>query len=240
MSKLVSTVPKSRFETFGVEIPKTWDVQFLDYPVSDDALIDACADADFLLVGSVHAVSAAVIQKSTSLRMLHVEGVGYDKVDTETAKRVGLPVCNNRASNNSAVAEHTVGLMLSALRKIPLGNHALRNENYLDVQQRFRQQGIRELSSRHIGLVGTGAIGQEVARMLAPFGCRISYYDAFRPSPERERELRISYLPLEEIFTDCDIISLHVPVLPDTVGMINEKNTKHDEIERVDYQYRAG
>lgn len=155
--------------------------------------------------------------------MIHVEGVAFDKVDVAAAAQAGIPVCNNRASNNSAVAEHTIGLMLAALRRIPLGNAQLRCRDYSKVQTQFRQEGIHELSARHVGLVGIGAIGQEVARMLAPFGCRISYYDAYRPTPQREVELNVTYLPLEELLAACDVISLHVPVLPDTIGMINQK-----------------
>jgi len=59
--------------------------------------------------------------------------------------------------------------------------------------------------------------------MLAVFDCKVSYYDAYRPSAEREKELNINYLPLDELLSQCDIISLHAPVLPDTVNMINER-----------------
>lgn len=223
MCKVVTTVPASRFERFGVSFPAAWEVAYLDYPVADEALIAACAGADFLFVGSMHVVTAGVIGRSSSLRMIHVEGVAFDKVDVAAAAKAGIPVCNNRASNNSAVAEHTLGLMLASLRRIPLGNAELRAQDYAKVQARFRQEGIRELSSQHVGLVGMGAIGQEVARMLAPFGCRVSYYDAYRPKPERERELNVAFLPLEELLSSCDIVSLHVPVLPETTGMINAR-----------------
>jgi len=221
--KVVSTVPKTRFELYGVSFPQDWEVVFVDYPQPDDVMIKACEGADFLFVGSVHTVSRNVIVNSPSLKMIHTEGVGFDKVDYEAAKEVGLPVCNNRAVNNTSVAEHTIGLMLASLKRIALANTQIRERDFDELQAELRTEGIHEMSSQHVGLIGAGAIGQEVARMLAPFGCKISYYDVYRPSGEREKELNISYLPLEEILKQCDIISLHVPVLPSTVNMIDKK-----------------
>ncbi len=223
MVKVVSTVPKKRFELYGVDFPSDWEVVFVDYPQPDDVMIKACEGADFLFVGSVETVSRNVIVNSPSLKMIHTEGVGFNKVDYEAAKEVNLPVCNNRAVNNSSVAEHTIGLMLSSLKRIALSNAQIRERDFAELQTELRTEGIHELSSQHVGLIGAGAIGQEVARMLAPFGCRVSYYDVYRPSTEREKELNISYMPLEDIFKQCDIISLHVPVLPDTVNLINRK-----------------
>jgi len=78
----------------------------------------------------------------------------------------------------------------------------------------------------HIGLVGIGAIGKEVVKRLKPFGCRMSYYDAFRPTPEVEKELDVTYLPFEELIRECDILSIHVPVLPDTFHMFSTEQFK--------------
>lgn len=223
MVKVVSTVPKSRFEIFKVELPSAWDVVFTGYPVADQDLIAACQDADFLLVGSVHVVSKAVIDACPGLRMIHTEGVGFDKVDVQAAKEIGLPVCNNRAVNNSSVAEHTIGLIMAALKRIVYADREVKARDFASVQTQLRAEGLHELKYQHVGLVGCGAIGQEVARMLSVFGCKVSYYDAYRPSAEREQALNISYLPLEELLAQCDIVSLHAPVLPDTVNMINER-----------------
>lgn len=221
MTKVVSTVPKSRFEIFKVELPTEWEVVFPGYPVSDADLIAACQGADFLLVGSVHVVSKAVIEACPSLRLIHTEGVGFDKVDVQAAKDLGLPVCNNRAVNNGAVAEHTIGLILTALKRIIYADREIKARDFASVQTQLRSEGLHELKYQHVGLVGCGAIGQEVARMLTVFGCKVSYYDAYRPSAEREQELKISYLSLDELLSQCDIVSLHAPVLPDTINMIN-------------------
>jgi phosphoglycerate dehydrogenase-like enzyme len=222
-AKIVSTVPRSRFELFKVEIPDQWEVDFVDYPLPEEALIEALRDADFLLVGSVHHVSSAVIHAAPSLKMIHTEGVGFDKVDVEAARAVGLPVCNNRAVNNVSVAEHTIGLILAALKRMVYSDREIKRGDFTAVQTQLRTEGIHELRHQHVGLVGCGAIGQEVARMLGVFGCKVSYFDTYRPSPERERALNISYLELDDLLAQCDIVSLHVPVLPDTVNIINAR-----------------
>lgn len=221
MVKVASTVPKSRFELFKAEFPAGWEIVYLDYPIADDALIAACQGADFLFVQSMHVVNSNVISQTPSLKMIHVEGVGFDKVDTAAAKEAGIPVCNNRAVNNKSVAEHTVGLMIAGLRRIPQADVQMKNEDFATVQNTFRREGTHELSSRHVGLIGMGAIGQETARMLQPFGCRISYYDAYRPNAQVEQELHLTYRPLDEIIKTCNVISMHVPVLKETLNMIS-------------------
>lgn len=233
MYKVVTTVPRARFNKYGVDFPAGSEVIYLDYPLPDDELIEACKNADFLFVGSTHEVNRNVLINTPSIRLLHVEGVGFDKIDTVAAKEMGLPVCNNRAVNNNSVAEHTIGLIIDGLRRISLADSQLKRisladsdlktRDYTDVQVEFRMQGVHELSARHVGLIGMGAIGRETARMLSVFGCRVSYYDAFRLPPEAEIRLNVSYMGFEELLRECDVISLHVPVLPDTINMIGAK-----------------
>lgn len=233
MYKVVSTVPRARFNKYGVDFPTGYEVFYLDYPLTDDEFIKACNNADFLFVMATHEVNRNVIINTPSLSLLHVEGVGFDKVDIEAAKEVGLPVCNNRAVNNNSVAEHTIGLIIAGLRRIPLADSQLKRisladrelvtRDYTDVQVEFRMQGVRELSARHVGLIGMGAIGKETARLLAAFGCRISYYDNYRMSPEDENSLNVSFMKLEELLQECDVISLHVPVLPETINMLGAR-----------------
>ena len=222
--EVVTTIPTKRFKRFGVSFPPEWEVSYLEYPIPDEILINACQGADFLLVSSTHAVSKKVIENTPSLRLLHVDGVGYDMANVETAKEVGLPVCNNHSSNSTSAAEHTIAFMLTGLKRLCLVDKQLKTRDYQEVEREYLAKGVRELSSQHVGLIGLGAIGQEVARLLQPFGCKISYYDMFRQPPELELKLKVLYVSLEELLQECDIISLHVPALPDTRDLINQKN----------------
>lgn len=221
MKKLVTTVGKERFDKYGVHFASDWEIQYLGVPYTDEALTAACKTADYLFVGSVHVVTEAVISACPHLKMIHVEGVGYDKVDAAAAARHNIPVCNNRATNNVAVAEHTIGLILAAMRRTAYCNEQIYTAGFAACQSEYRREGERELAGKHIGLIGMGAIGREVAKRLINWDCRVSYCDAFRPNAETEQALQVDYLPLDELVSSCDIISLHVPVLPETIGLMN-------------------
>ncbi len=222
MYKVVSVVPQKRIEKFGVIPPLEFEIIYLDSPYTTEELIKVCEGADFLFETSVDPVPREAIEKFTSIKLIHSEGVGFDKIDIQAAKEKGIYVCNNRNVNCESVAEHTIGLILAALRRSIYADKHIKNDNFNGCQQDYRSKGYKELSSRHVGIVGIGAIGKETVKRLAPFNCKISYYDAFRPNEEIEKQLNINYLSFEEICKQCDIISLHVPVLPSTINMINK------------------
>lgn len=223
MTKLVSSVPEKRFKKYGVEIPKEWEVTFIASPFTQEQLSNACKGADFLLVGSVEPIERSVFEQNGQLKLVHVEGVGFNKVDTEAAKAAGIRVCNNRATNNAAVAEHTIGLMLAAMRRTTVCNAQILSDGYALCLTEQRARGVTEIGGKRIGIVGIGAIGKEVAKRLAAWGVEIYYYDAFRPAPEVEQALNVSYLPFDELVATCDIVSMHVPVLPATIGMMGKE-----------------
>lgn len=223
MLKIISTVTPQRFEKFGVILPKTWNVTYVLWPYSEQELSLACRNADYLFVGSVDPVSAKVIQENKHLKLIQTEGVSFDKVDVDAAKDAGIPVCNNKAVNAGAVAEHIIGLMLAGLRRTVDCHNTIFRSGYEEAQKQARIEGEHELGSRHVGLIGFGAIGRNVAKRLIGWDCKVSYYDPFRPTPEVEKELNVSYLPLEELYSCCDVISLQLAVLPTTRGMVNEK-----------------
>lgn len=224
MIKVVSAIPKWRFDRFQIQIPPTWQTTFIEEGYSQTQLVEACSGADYLLVGSAgHPVLAEAINAFSSIKMIHVEGVGFNEVDIVAAAKRGIPVCNNRAVNNGAVAEHTIGLILAALRRTCVVDHKIKQKQYETCKNEFSKQGEHELAGLHVGLVGIGAIGREVVKRLSNWGCKISYYDAFPLSPEEEEKLQVNYMELEELFKTCDIISLHVPATSSTYGMISQK-----------------
>ncbi|MDO4572409.1 MAG: NAD(P)-dependent oxidoreductase, partial [Clostridia bacterium] len=182
MIKVACSVPAWRFEKFGAAFPADWEIVYVPVPYTQAQLAEACKGADFLFVGSMDEVGAEVFAANPQLRLAHVEGVGYNKVDVAAAKKAGIPVCNNRATNNGAVAEHTIGLMLAAMRRTASCNAEILGEGFDVCQKKQRAEGCREIGGKHIGLIGIGAIGKEVAKRLKGWDLRVSYYDAFRPS----------------------------------------------------------
>jgi phosphoglycerate dehydrogenase-like enzyme len=221
MTVIASTVPKARFDQFNITVPNDWTIKFLNDDATEEQMIEEARDAEFFLVTSVQRVSAKVIQSLTKLRLLHVDGVGFNGIDVAAATEVGLPVCNNRGVNASAVAEFAVGAMIAGLRRMMLIDRETKAGRFAECQKAYRATGVNEMSSRHVGIIGCGAIGRNVARLLKPFGCKLYYFDERRPSPEVEKELGVVYLELNELLKTCDIISLHVPLLPDTINLIS-------------------
>lgn len=223
MFKVLSVVPKARIERFGVEVPKEIEMTFIESPFSEEELIEAAKDVDCIFNTSVDPISRKVIESLPKLKLIHSEGVGFNGIDLKAASENEVIVCNNQNVNKLPVAEQTIGTIIALLRRIPYADKEIKANNFVKVQNEYRSKGYKELSSRHVGIVGFGAIGREIARLLKPFGCKISYYDAFPPSKEVEEELGVSLLTYEEICKQCNVITYHVPVFPDTVNMGNMK-----------------
>ena len=220
MKKVTISVPKSHFEKFGITFPEDWDAKFLNPKCTEDELIEACTGVDYLFTTSDFTVSRRVVE-NTALKMIHTEGVGFNRIDCDATKEKGIFVCNNRAVNNIAVAEHTIGLILAAQRRTALVDRQIHEIGYGACKAEYLAVGEHELYGKTLGLIGIGAIGREVAKRANAFGCNVIYYDAFPLKPEQEKELNVTQVTLDDLIRQSDIISLHVPVLDSTLHMIN-------------------
>ena len=130
-------------------------------------------------------------------------GVGYDKVDVAAAVRRGVTVTHTPGANTAAVAEHTVALLLSALRGIPAGDRRVRRGDW-------SAWYTREVSALTVGVVGLGRIGRSVIDRLAGFGPRVLGADPWVPADDPLFE-RIERAEVEALASECDVVSLHAP-----------------------------
>jgi phosphoglycerate dehydrogenase-like enzyme len=128
-----------------------------------------------------------------------------------------VKVARTTGSNSVPVAEFTIGLMICTLRHIPHGHHGLQNGHW----QNWRGRDPFLLSGKTVGLVGFGAIGKGVARLLTGFACRVLYNKPNRLTAEQETEYGATYAPLAELLAEADVVSLHCPLTPQTTGMID-------------------
>lgn len=150
------------------------------------------------------------------VRFVALRCAGYNNVDLEVAERHRLIVARVPAYSPYAVAEHTVALILSLNRKIYRAYNRVREGNFtLDGLLGF------DLHGRTVGVVGTGQIGLEVARIMRGFGCQVLAYD-IKPNPECE-SLQVRYVSLEDLLAQSDIITLHCPLTPSTRHLIDTK-----------------
>lgn len=141
---------------------------------------------------------------------------GFNNVDLHTAEQLGIKVVRVPAYSPHAVAEHTVGLMLTLNRKIHRAYARVREGNFsLDGLLGF------DLFGRTVGIVGTGQIGANVARIMAGFGCRLLGYDRL-PNPLCQ-QLGMTYVALGELLATADIVTLHCPLTPETRYLINSQ-----------------
>jgi D-lactate dehydrogenase len=149
-------------------------------------------------------------------RVVALRCAGYNNVDLKAAGALGLAVVRVPAYSPHAVAEHTVALLLTLNRKIHRAYSRVREGNFaLDGLMGFDVHGLT------VGIVGTGKIGLEVARIMRGFGCPLVGYD---PAPNHEGQaLGIRYIGLDELFASADIISLHSPLTPDTYHLIDAR-----------------
>jgi len=164
-------------------------------------------------IAGLDTIDQAALEAADRLRVIARYGVGVDRVDLEAAREKGIVVTNTPSANSTSVAELAIGLMLSLARMIPLANQETR------AGKQPRIQGV-SLEGKVVGLLGLGAIGKRVARRLQGFDCTVLAYDPAVDAAAAQ-EVGAVLCSQEEVVTKSDFLSLHVPVLPETRGMVD-------------------
>lgn len=173
---------------------------------------------DALVVRSATKVTEDLIERATRLRVVGRAGVGVDNVDLDAASRRGIVVVNAPTSNVLSVAEHTMGLTLALARNVAEGDASLRRGEW----KRSKLGGV-ELAGRTLVLLGVGRIGQLVAERARAFGMRVVGFDPYLPA-ERFQGFGIEHAAtLQDALGQADVVSLHMPLTPDTRGLIGRE-----------------
>lgn len=193
----------------------------LKFAVSyDEAEQFALAEnAEFLLPGWA-AVNEAMLRRAKKLRMIQKWGIGVDRIDVDAVRKLGIPLAITAGSNAGPVAELAIALMLAVYRRIPYVDRAIRNGEWPKTEMR---ETCYQITGKTVGLVGFGNIGRMLARRLKGFDAHIVYFDARRADRETELALAASYLPLQNVLAQSDIVSLHAPATAETGRMIDAK-----------------
>jgi D-3-phosphoglycerate dehydrogenase len=178
------------------------------------------ADADALVVRSAVQADAKLLESAPKLRLIGRAGVGVDNIDTAAATHRGIVVMNTPGANAVAVAELTLGLMISMARSVPRANATMHAAKW----EKKSLQG-SELRGKTLGIVGLGRIGLEVARRAQSFGMELIGYDPFI-APVVARENQVALVPIDEIFKRSDYLTLHVGLTTQTEGIINATSIK--------------
>jgi len=200
----------------GVEMLRAHHQVDARQTMTREELLAAVAEVDALVVRSATTVDAELLEAGRNLKVVGRAGIGLDNVDVETATRLGIIVVNAPQSNVISAAEHTIALILAQARNIPQADQALREGRW----ERSRFQGT-ELHGKTLGIVGLGRVGTLVAQRLHAFGMRLLAYDPF-VSRERAAQLGVELGSLSQVLTQADIVTVHLPKTPETVGLIGE------------------
>ena len=194
------------------------DFQVYDAATEADAEA-AVRDADIALVNFAPMTETVLGAMNPGAVVIRY-GIGYDNVDLDAATRLRIRVCNVPDYGADTVADHTVTFVLTLLRKIQQFDGAVRRGEWPSATE---LAPIRSMAETTVGLLGTGRIGQAVARRLAPFGFAVIAYDPYA-KPDDAADAAITLVELDELFRRSDVLSLHAPATPESTGIVNAQN----------------
>ena len=194
-----------------------WDVSYLRGPLKKSEIIGEVANYDALICGDDE-IDREVLEKGAagSLKFISKYGVGLDKIDLVAAKELGIPVTNCPGVNQIAVAEHVLAMIFSFFKNIHLSHQ-------ITSQGGWKRPLGNELYGKKIGIIGLGAIGKELAKRTPFLGMETYVFDVQLDTGFTRANNLIVLDSVEDVFKTCDIVSMHVPLLESTKGLISKK-----------------
>ena len=185
--------------------------------ITPDELAKRIPEFDALIVRGRTKVTTAVLNAATNLKVVARSGVGLDNVDLETAEKRSIKVISTPSAPMTSVAELTIGLILSVLRKIPYADRTIKEGKWVKSELMGS-----ELNSKTVGIIGAaGRIGLEVARIIVQgFGSKVLGYDVINLT-RKAQQIGFISASLDDLLSQADIISVHVPYMPATHHLIN-------------------
>ncbi len=198
------------------------DYQVAVHPISlpDAEKGELLSDADFLILFP-GVISDSLVRNATNLKLIQLVSAGFDRVNVQLCRELGIPVANNGGANALDVAEHTIAMILAFYRRMLEMDANVRNARWNAIDSGATTYTIR---GKTVGIIGLGKIGQQVARLLNAFGATVCYYDPFPVPAALETELGVQRLSLDELLQRADVVTLHVPLNNETRGLINERS----------------
>ena len=193
------------------------------HQMPEDKLVTAVADADVIFGDFTlkTRITQNIIEAACKLKLIQQPTAGFDHIDVEACRQAGIPVANTPGANDTAVAEHTLMLVLACLKKLTQVHSQTRAGNWL--QERALEMGICELAGKTCGLLGMGHTARALAVRLQPFDVALKYYSRTPLTEDEEQRYHATYLSLDDLLGQADIISIHLPLTEDTRGMIGPR-----------------
>lgn len=215
----ISTVPFGSQDSAPLELLRTANLSYSINPLGRKLqpyeLAELIAGSEILIAGT-ESITREAMENAPNLKLISRVGIGLDSVDLHAALDLGIKVAYTPDAPTKAVADLTIGLMINLLRGIHLSNNQIRLSTW------ERHMG-RRLGDIKIGIIGVGRIGAEVLSRLQGFGIKKIYANDISPKHSMGNGFNIEWTSKEQIFRDCDLVTLHIPLTKSTLGLIGKK-----------------
>lgn len=188
---------------------------YADKAKTEDEFLARAKDADILMIANTP-LPDAVIEQAENLKLINVAFTGFDHVNVKLAAEKGIKVCNAAGYSNTSVAELVIGMVLNIFRMIKESDAATRAQK----TPADYYTGM-EIKDKTVGIIGTGKIGMETARLFKAFGAKV--IATSRNEKPEAKELGIEYMPVEDVMKQADIVSIHLAMNEHTRGYMNQK-----------------
>ena len=199
----------------GLDLLKAKAQIVISKSIAEEAILDEIHDTFGIVLRSAAKITRRILENAPNLKVISRTGAGYDNVDVQAATDHGVMVCNLPGINTVSVAEHTIAMIFSLMKSLPTMDSYVRNGEW----KRRSQYISMEVEGKVLGIVGLGKIGHEVMKKAKALGLNIIIYD-----PYMKGKVDAFFIDsLDELFIKADIITIHVPNLPETAGMIDDR-----------------
>ena len=221
----VQVVVTRRIPSRGIELLQAAGFEVAvwpgDLPPTRDELIAFARGADGLLTLLTERIDGALLDALPSVKVVSNMAVGYDNIDVEACTARGVVVCITPDVLTETTADFTWALLFAVARRVYEAVENVRRGAW----RTWEPLGFlgKDVHGATLGIVGFGRIGQAVARRAFGFAQEVLYTDRNRVAPERERELNAHFVPLDELLQRSDIVTLHVPLTPETRHLIGAR-----------------
>lgn len=212
---LVHSHDRQIYEEIARHTPKGFATVGIDTRGSMHDQLSAVADTEYLILSGTDLPDEVLV--ACRPRLLQILSAGWDYLNFDLIRHLGVPVANNGGANSWAVADHAVLLILAVYHRLIEADAAARSGRWrepLDGTNAF------ELAQKTVGLLGMGSIGRQVAKRLRAFEARLVYHDVVRLPGHAERELELDYVSIDEMFRTSDVITIHVPLIEQTHHLV--------------------
>jgi phosphoglycerate dehydrogenase-like enzyme len=207
--------PEADFTRVDAAAPKSLQVAY--HAPADAPVASLMKSSDALVIPAVGPKLPPELFEGTSLKLVQVTGAGVDRLDQAALTRLRIPVANVAGGSNSAVAEYAVTTASMLLRRFAWADAEIKAGNYAKFRARMVADNLAGIEGLQVGLIGFGTIGRAVAQAFVRIGAKVGFFD---PATVDAKGIDARAMSLNALLATSDVVSLHVPLLPETQNLI--------------------